>query len=140
MSFKTNAGSYNSGLDELLEKEKLPVVLSGDATLDELLRGGFRRDFTYLVYGDRKITSKILRFGESLINDDLSYFEELCDMLIEKNLDMKFGTHFRANITPSLTGKAKLAGFEDAWVGFEAFSDTELKEMNKGTTFHQFKF
>jgi len=76
-------------------------------------------------------------FGESLINDDLEYFEELCDKLIEKNLDIKFGTHFRANITPSLADKAKMAGFEDAWVGFEAFSDSDLKEMNKGTSVNQ---
>ena len=76
-------------------------------------------------------------FGESLINDDLDYFERLCDALIEKNLGIKFGTHFRANITPDLAKKAKMAGFEDAWVGFEAFSDEDLKEMNKGTSVHQ---
>jgi len=76
-------------------------------------------------------------FGESLINDDLDYFERLCDALIEKNLGIKFGTHFRANITSDLAKKAKLAGFEDAWVGFEAFSDEDLKEMNKGTSVHQ---
>ncbi len=76
-------------------------------------------------------------FGESLINDDLDYFERLCDALIEKNIDIKFGTHFRANITSELAKKAKLAGFEDAWVGFEAFSDEDLKEMNKGTSVHQ---
>ena len=76
-------------------------------------------------------------FGESLINDDLEYFEKLCDALIEKKLRIKFGTHFRANITPELAIKAKLAGFEDAWVGFEAFSDDNLKEMNKGTSVHQ---
>ena len=73
-------------------------------------------------------------FGESLINDDLDYFEQLCDALIDKNLNIKFGTHFRANITPDLAKKAKLAGFDDAWVGFEAFSDEDLKEMNKGTS------
>lgn len=76
-------------------------------------------------------------FGESLINDDLGYFEQLCDALIEKNFDIKFGTHFRANITPELANKAKLAGFEDAWVGFEAFSDEDLKQMNKGTSVRQ---
>jgi len=76
-------------------------------------------------------------FGESLINDDLDYFEQLCDALIDKNLNIKFGTHFRANITPDLAKKAKLAGFEDAWVGFEAFSDEDLKEMNKGTNVQQ---
>ena len=76
-------------------------------------------------------------FGESLINDDLDYFERLCDALIDKNLNIKFGTHFRANITSDLAKKAKLAGFEDAWVGFEAFSDEDLKEMNKGTSVRQ---
>ncbi|MHA1239359.1 MAG: B12-binding domain-containing radical SAM protein [Promethearchaeota archaeon] len=34
-------------------------------------------------------------FGESLINDDLDYFERLCDALIEKNLGIKFGTRVR---------------------------------------------
>jgi len=76
-------------------------------------------------------------FGESLINDDLNYFERLCDALIEKNLGIKFGTHFRASITQELAKKAKLAGFEDAWVGFEAFSDDDLNNMNKGTSVHQ---
>lgn len=76
-------------------------------------------------------------FGESLVNDDLSYFERLCDALIEKGLNVKFGTHFRANITPPLAKKAKLAGFEDAWVGFEAFSEKDLELMNKGTTVNQ---
>jgi pyruvate-formate lyase-activating enzyme len=85
----------------------------------------------------REVNPRFMLFGESLINDDLEYFEELCDKLIEKNLDIKFGTHFRANITPKLAKKAKLAGFEDAWVGFESFSDTELKEMNKGTSVNQ---
>ena len=85
----------------------------------------------------QKFKPRFMLFGESLINDDLKYFEELCDKLIEKNLDIKFGTHFRANITFRLAKKAKLAGFEDAWVGFEAFSDDDLKEMNKGTSVNQ---
>ena len=76
-------------------------------------------------------------FGESLINDDLFYFEQLCDALITKQYKINFGTHFRANITPELAKKAYLAGFNDAWVGFEAFSDKDLKEMNKGTSVNQ---
>ncbi len=85
----------------------------------------------------KNVNPGYMLFGESLINDDLDNFEELCDALIEKNLGIKFGTHFRANITPELAKKAKLAGFEDAWVGFEAFSDEDLKKMNKGTSVHQ---
>ena len=76
-------------------------------------------------------------FGESLINDDLTYFERMCDAMIEKQFEMKFGTHFRANITPELAKKCSKAGFNDAWVGFEAFSDEDLKKMNKGTNVHQ---
>jgi len=76
-------------------------------------------------------------FGESLINDDLLYFEQLCDALIKKQFKINFGTHFRANITPELAKKAYLAGFNDAWVGFEAFSDADLKEMNKGSSVNQ---
>lgn len=76
-------------------------------------------------------------FGESLINDDLRYFNSLCDAMIEKKFDMKFGTHFRANISPDLAKKAYLAGFNDAWVGFEAFSEQDLKEMNKGVSVNE---
>ncbi|MHA1915242.1 MAG: B12-binding domain-containing radical SAM protein [Promethearchaeota archaeon] len=80
---------------------------------------------------------KYMIFGESLVNDSLDYFEKLCENMIEKHFDIKFGTHFRANITPQLAQKAVQAGFNDAWVGFEAFSDTDLKQMNKGTNVNQ---
>jgi radical SAM superfamily enzyme YgiQ (UPF0313 family) len=76
-------------------------------------------------------------FGESLINDDLDYFERLCDELIAKDFDINFGTHFRANITPELARKAYQAGFNDAWIGVEALNDDELKAMNKGKTANQ---
>jgi pyruvate-formate lyase-activating enzyme len=84
-----------------------------------------------------KHNPQYIAFGESLVNDDLEYFEKLCDALIEKQFNVHFGTHFRANITPELARKAYKAGFNDAWVGFEAFSDEELKEMNKGTDVNQ---
>ncbi|MFX1568871.1 MAG: B12-binding domain-containing radical SAM protein [Promethearchaeota archaeon] len=80
---------------------------------------------------------KYMIFGESLVNDDLTYFEDLCDAMIEQQFNIKFGTHFRANISPELARKAYSAGFNDAWVGFEAFSDEDLKQMNKGTNVHQ---
>ncbi len=77
---------------------------------------------------------KYIIFGESLINDDLKYFENLCDAMIEENFDIQFGTHFRASITLNLAKKAKKAGFNDAWVGVEALNENDLKKMNKGTT------
>ena len=80
---------------------------------------------------------KYIAFGESLVNDNLEYFEKLCDAIIERKFNIHFGAHFRANITPELARKAYKAGFNDAWVGFEAFSDKDLKEMNKGTNVNQ---
>ena len=51
---------YNSGLDEHENKKELPLIPSGDAMLDDLLNGGFRKDTIYLLIGDRKLTSKAL--------------------------------------------------------------------------------
>ena len=85
----------------------------------------------------REHTPRYIIFGESLINDDLEYFESLCDAMIKEDFNIKFGTHFRANITLELAKKAKKAGFNDAWIGVEALNDFDLKEMNKGTTINQ---
>lgn len=76
-------------------------------------------------------------FGESLINDNLAYFDQLCEKMIQKKFNIHFGTHFRANITPELAKKAYKAGFNDAWIGIEALTDEELVEMNKGKTANQ---
>ncbi|KKM22467.1 hypothetical protein LCGC14_1625020 [marine sediment metagenome] len=57
--------------------------------------------------------------------------------MIGEDFKVQFGTHFRANITLELAKKAKRAGFNDAWIGVEAFFDADLKEMNKGTTIDQ---
>ncbi len=84
-----------------------------------------------------KYHPKYIIFGESLINDDLDYFAKLCDAMIEKKFPIKFGTHFRADITPELAEKAALAGFDDAWIGFETFNADELCNINKGVNLDQ---
>ena len=60
MASKNFKNPYNSGFEEHKRKGKLPIISSGDSTLDELLNGGFRKDLLYLLCGDRKITSRIL--------------------------------------------------------------------------------
>jgi len=60
VAFKNFTRSYNSGFEEHEKKESLPVISSGDLTLNQLLNGGFRKDLVYLLCGDRKITSNIL--------------------------------------------------------------------------------
>jgi hypothetical protein len=51
---------FDSGFNEYKKKKGYRVIPSGDTTLDELLKGGFQRDLIYLLYGDKKKTSKIL--------------------------------------------------------------------------------
>ncbi|KKM52799.1 hypothetical protein LCGC14_1554550 [marine sediment metagenome] len=50
----------NSGYHEFNAKNLISIYLSGDKTLDLLLKGGFRQDLLYLVYGNLKIITDIL--------------------------------------------------------------------------------
>jgi len=53
--------SFRSGLKVYRKNKSVPLVSSGDSTLDELLgEGGFHKDLVYLLYGDKKKTSNIL--------------------------------------------------------------------------------
>ena len=53
--------SFNSGFKVYKKINEVPLVSSGDSTLDELLGGGgFHKDLVYLLYGDKKITTNIL--------------------------------------------------------------------------------
>ncbi len=53
--------SFRSGLKVYRRNKRVPLVSSGDSTLDELLgEGGFHKDLVYLLYGDKKKTSNIL--------------------------------------------------------------------------------
>jgi len=51
---------FDSGLKVYKKKKKMPLISSGDSTLDELISGGFHKDLVYLLYGDTKITTNIL--------------------------------------------------------------------------------
>ncbi|MFX1275327.1 MAG: hypothetical protein ACFFBP_00115 [Promethearchaeota archaeon] len=51
---------FNSGFKVFEKNTRLPLVSSGDPTLDELLSGGFHRDLIYLIYGDKKKTTNVL--------------------------------------------------------------------------------
>ncbi len=53
--------SFRSGLKVYRRNKRVPLVSSGDSTLDALLgEGGFHKDLVYLLYGDKKKTSNIL--------------------------------------------------------------------------------
>ena len=52
--------TFDSGFGVYKKNNRIPVVSSGDSTLDELLSGGFQKDLVYLLYGDKKKTTDIL--------------------------------------------------------------------------------
>ena len=51
---------FDSGFKVYKRNSRLPLISSGDKTLDELLSGGFHKDLIYLLYGDKKLTTNIL--------------------------------------------------------------------------------
>ncbi|MFX1232993.1 MAG: hypothetical protein ACFFBY_00430 [Promethearchaeota archaeon] len=52
--------SFNSGFRFYRKSREIPIMSSGDSTLDELLGGGFHKDLVYLLYGDKVTTTNIL--------------------------------------------------------------------------------
>ncbi len=53
--------SFNSGFNFYRKNKRIPLVSSGDSTLDELLGGdGFRKNLVYLLYGDKNKLANIL--------------------------------------------------------------------------------
>ncbi|MFX1365749.1 MAG: hypothetical protein ACFE9Y_12605 [Promethearchaeota archaeon] len=52
--------TFDSGFKFLMRNNHSQLISSGDATLDNLLSGGFHRDLVYLLYGDKKLTTNIL--------------------------------------------------------------------------------
>jgi len=51
---------FDSGLKVYQKNIRLPIVSSGDSTLDELLGGGLHKNLVYLLYGDKKKTTNVL--------------------------------------------------------------------------------
>ncbi len=80
----------------------------------------------------QKYDAKFIVFGDSLVNHSIEYFEKLCDLIIERDLDIEFMAFFRADsLTKDIAQKAIKAGFTYASIGIEALSEFQLKKMNK---------
>ncbi len=60
MTFEESLPPYDDGFMVFKRNNHLPLISSGDHTLDELLSGGFHRDLVYLLYGNKKLTTNIL--------------------------------------------------------------------------------
>jgi radical SAM superfamily enzyme YgiQ (UPF0313 family) len=67
--------------------------------------------------------------------------EEICDRLIEKNLDLLIQVPCRIDYlhkrTPEMLNKLYRAGFRELWIGIESGSEKRLKEIMKRNTLDQ---
>ena len=63
---------FELGLKLHTRNKQLPIISTGDKTLDELISGGFHRDLVYLLYGDKNITTNILLTTSVIVQKALS--------------------------------------------------------------------
>ncbi|MBD3214830.1 MAG: hypothetical protein GF311_19620 [Candidatus Lokiarchaeota archaeon] len=52
--------NFDTGMDDYQKKKDLPIIPTGDISLDKLLLGGFQKELMYLVYGPKAIITDIL--------------------------------------------------------------------------------
>jgi radical SAM superfamily enzyme YgiQ (UPF0313 family) len=92
--------------------------------------------FSEIVDTKGKYGNRFFGFNDSLINGNLNSFLKLCDMLIESQIDIRWGGNCRVDkrLTPALLKKFKDAGCEYLAMGIESGSNRILKLMRKGFT------
>ena len=75
-------------------------------------------------------------FNDSLINGDMKMLKELCDLIIQNNLKIRWGGQamVRKEMTPSFLLKMKAAGCQVISYGVESGSNMILNLMRKGYT------
>jgi anaerobic magnesium-protoporphyrin IX monomethyl ester cyclase len=103
-----------------------------DQTLRSISPENIVKEIEFLVstYG-----KKIFVFGDNSFNADLKRVDALCDMLLEKKIDILWSVSLRADImTPELAHKMKMAGCYNVSIGIESANNEILRKMGKGTT------
>lgn len=80
-----------------------------------------------------------ITFHDSMINGDLSAFENLCRLMISSDLQLHWDAQLgiRHDMDISLMKLAKQAGFFQGFIGLESGSDDVLHRMKKPYTTHQ---
>lgn len=63
---------FDSGFRVYKKNNTHPVVSTGDSTLDDLLKGGYRRNLVHLLYGDQKKTTNILLTTSVIVQKAIS--------------------------------------------------------------------
>ncbi|MFC1539817.1 B12-binding domain-containing radical SAM protein [Candidatus Latescibacterota bacterium] len=75
-------------------------------------------------------------FYDDNLTADRKRIDKLCDMLIEKNLEISWFAQVRADLSkdPDLISKMVKAGLRWVYIGFESINDETLKTLNKSQT------
>jgi radical SAM superfamily enzyme YgiQ (UPF0313 family) len=82
-----------------------------------------------------KYGKKIFDFGDNSFNADLQRMEEVCDLLIQKNIQILWSVSLRADImTQEIAYKMKKAGCYNVSIGIESANNFILSKIGKGTT------
>ncbi len=88
----------------------------------------------------KKYKAKSFRFHDSLINGSSKNLEEICDLLIEKGLDITWGGNARVERLPEyLTSKMAEAGCQYLLLGIESASQNVLNSMRKKISVEEIK-
>ncbi|MBU1863705.1 MAG: B12-binding domain-containing radical SAM protein [Candidatus Omnitrophica bacterium] len=134
-------------IEKYIETDLLPIVISRGCInachfcCDWLLKRPYRvrkpnvivDEIQWLVsrYGRRRF-----EFSDLLVNGDLQNFETLCDLLIRRKINIVWGGQatVRSEMTQEHFLKMKEAGCGGLTFGFESFSNSLLKKMNKHFT------
>ncbi len=82
----------------------------------------------------RKYDARNFVFHDSLINGDPDKLERFCDLIIRRDIRLKWEGQLmiRRNMTLELFQKMKKSGCYNVFIGLESGSDRTLKFMNKG--------
>lgn len=86
------------------------------------------------------IQEEIVFFCDDESMCDTQRMDKLADLILEAGIQKKYFLYGRVDTIikhPELFAKWKKIGLTQVFVGFESFSDTRLKELNKGITVEQ---
>jgi anaerobic magnesium-protoporphyrin IX monomethyl ester cyclase len=140
--------TYEGFLPDLYsEKDLLPIIISRGCPnachfcCDWRLKKTFRvrdpkqvlQEMQYLI---ERYDRRRFEFSDLLVNGDLKQLETLCDLIISAGLQISWGAQaaVRRDMKGPLLRKMRRAGCGSLTFGFESFSDSLLKKMNKRFT------
>ncbi len=81
-------------------------------------------------------TAREFFFYDDNFTADRKRIDRLCDLLLERNLDITWAAQVRSDLArePELVAKMAEAGLKWVYIGFESIDDATLKDLHKNQT------